>query len=192
MWSKLKLLLRELRKSRGKLNISPSIQLKIMLHLATKDIFLILQMKELRPKWLYYPHKIVLLVSSTEVLTHSYFDAQTTGTCEEVWPKAVVLILRKPGQQHQHQRTCWKCKWSSPSSDLYTVTLGVAPVTCGASRGWQCLLSPRTSTKSKGRKSKIRAEGVQLFQCCPNVKAEKCLGPLYVLRHCQIIGKIML
>ena len=30
-----------------------------MLHLAAKeDIFLILQMKELSPKWLYYPHKI--------------------------------------------------------------------------------------------------------------------------------------
>ena len=42
------------------------------------------------------PTQDPLLVSSPEVLTHSCFDAQTTGTCEEVWPKAVVLIVRNP------------------------------------------------------------------------------------------------
>lgn len=52
------------------------------------------------------PTQDLLLVSSTEVFTHSSFDAQTTGTCEEVWPKAVVLIVRNPDQQSQHHRTC--------------------------------------------------------------------------------------
>lgn len=48
---KIKAPIKRIKKIKGKLNISPSIQLKIMLHLAAKkDIFLISQMKELRPK----------------------------------------------------------------------------------------------------------------------------------------------
>lgn len=43
-----------------------------------KYIFLILQMKE-RSKWLNHPYKILLLLLSTEELTHKFSDTQTTA-----------------------------------------------------------------------------------------------------------------